>query len=432
MIPDPNLKLSITSKHTNSPIGSIPADWNVGVLGDYAYIKARIGWRGLSSSEYTDEGPYLIAGKHIDGSKIKWDFCDHLSEHRYEESKEIQLQKCDIIISKDGTIGRLGFIDFLPGPATINGTMMLIRSDPNHLYPKFIYYYFQGSYFQRIIQEKVSGSSVPHIFQRDMVKLLIPLFPIIEQNKIAAILSSVDDTIQATQAVIEQIRRVKQGLLLQLLTRGIGHTRFKQTEIGEIPYGWEICDLAQVANVIDCKHRTPKYTDQGYPVIRPRDVKEGILEFSGCLRIPQDEYEDLIENHCPLSGDVVYSRNATFGIASIVDTDRPFAIGQDVCIITGIHMCGEILFYLLNSRVVRKQLDSLSAGSTFKRINLKDIRRFKVPLIPKAEQGEIVAIADSLSEYLRATNLELDQLIQTKRGLMQDLLTGRVRVNCAE
>ena len=84
MIPDPNLKQSIISKHTNSPIGSIPADWNVGVLGDYAYIKARIGWRGLSSSEYTDKGPYLIAGKHIDGSKIKWDYCDHLSEYRYE------------------------------------------------------------------------------------------------------------------------------------------------------------------------------------------------------------------------------------------------------------------------------------------------------------------------------------------------------------
>ena len=282
------------------------------------------------------------------------------------------------------------------------------------------------------LKRLAAGSTFLEISKKTLKNIEIDLPPLSEQIKIAAILSSVDDAIQATQAVIEQSGRVKQGLLQQLLTRGIGHTRFKQTEIGEIPYGWEICDLAQVANVIDCKHRTPKYTDQGYPVIRPRDVKEGILEFSGCLRIPQDEYEDLIENHCPLSGDVVYSRNATFGIASIVDTDRPFAIGQDVCIITGIHMCGEILFYLLNSRVVRKQLDSLSAGSTFKRINLKDIRRFKVPLIPKAEQGEIVAIADSLSEYLRATNLELDQLIQTKRGLMQDLLTGRVRVNCAE
>ena len=407
----------------------IPEGWKNTKLGDYCKVQ---GGFAFKSKDFINYGVPVIRISNIKSGSI--DLTNNttfLPDIYLQINPNFVVKNGDILMALSGaTTGKFGMNQF-ETPALLNqrvGRFNVLNKQ--ELHEGYLYQILNGISVQVI--EQAYGAAQPNISPKDLEGFSLLLPPLPEQKKIATILSSVDDTIQATQAVIEQIRRVKQGLLLQLLTRGIGHTRFKQTEIGEIPYGWEICDLAQVANVIDCKHRTPKYTDQGYPVIRPRDVKEGILEFSGCLRIPQDEYEDLIENHCPLSGDVVYSRNATFGIASIVDTDRPFAIGQDVCIITGIHMCGEILFYLLNSRVVRKQLDSLSAGSTFKRINLKDIRRFKVPLIPKAEQGEIVAIADSLSEYLRATNLELDQLIQTKRGLMQDLLTGRVRVNCAE
>lgn len=114
----------------------------------------------------------------------------------------------------------------------------------------------------------------------------------------------------------------------------------------------------------------------------PRDIREGSLDLSGCLQTTQEEYEDLIENHRPAKGDVVYGRNATFGVGAIVETNKPFAIGQEVCIIVGKRLRGRLLFYLLNSPIIRNQLNALSAGSTFKRINLKDIRRFAVLLIP--------------------------------------------------
>lgn len=77
-------------------------------------------------------------------------------------------------------IGRLGYIDNLPQEATIGGTMMLIRPYINTFHPKYVYYYFQGEYFQNIVKSKISGSSIPHIFQRDIVNLLIPIIPISE------------------------------------------------------------------------------------------------------------------------------------------------------------------------------------------------------------------------------------------------------------
>ncbi len=96
--------------------------WTESRLGDDAYIKARIGWRGLSSKEYTNDGPFLIAGNHIQAGKVNWNECDHISMQRYRESWEIALEEQDVILTKDGTIGRAAIVDALPGPATINGT----------------------------------------------------------------------------------------------------------------------------------------------------------------------------------------------------------------------------------------------------------------------------------------------------------------------
>ena len=201
----------------DSELGRIPEDWSSVCLGDYAYIKARIGWRGLSSSEYTVSGPYLIAGKHIKGSGVDWLNCDHINDFRYEESREIQLQENDIIISKDGTIGRLAFIDYLPGKATINGTMMLIRTEKN-FHSKYVYFYLQGDNFQKLIREKVSGSSIPHIFQRDMITFNLPMPPLTEQKKIVSILTPIDKTIEDKQCKLHQTQSLKKSLMQDLLT----------------------------------------------------------------------------------------------------------------------------------------------------------------------------------------------------------------------
>jgi type I restriction enzyme, S subunit len=205
------------SKHEIDFFGSIPIDWEMARLGEYAYIKARIGWRGLASDEYTEDGPYLIAGSHIVRDKILWEKCDHISEFRYDESPEIQLQEKDVIISKDGTIGRLGYTENMPGRSTINGTMMLIRPDTN-FYNKFVYYYLQGEYFQTLIKRRISGSSVPHIFQRDMVKLRIPRPPKDEQEVISTLLTHCDTQIDQFHTYKDQLHEQKKGLMQRLLT----------------------------------------------------------------------------------------------------------------------------------------------------------------------------------------------------------------------
>ena len=179
-------------------------------LGEVAIIKARIGWRGLKSTEYTQEGPYLIAAKHIINDQIDWDNTDHLSDYRYEESPEIQLNSGDTILSKDGTIGRVAFIDKLLGKTTINGTMMLIRADEELFIPKFVYYYLQSDLFQNLVREKIAGSTIAHIFQRDMKNLFIPIIPFNEQQKIINIfnyLNSQLDKCRNNSVVLSSLKK---------------------------------------------------------------------------------------------------------------------------------------------------------------------------------------------------------------------------------
>jgi type I restriction enzyme, S subunit len=168
--------------------------------------------------------------------------------------------------------------------------------------------------------------------------------------------------------------------------------------------------------------------EDGYPVVRPRDVREGPLDLTGCSRTTHEEFVDLTESYSPRQGDVVYSRNASFGIAAIANSDAPFAIGQDTCLISGDRLSGRFLFYLLNGPVVRTQLDLQSSGSTFKRINLAAIRCFLVPVVPEDEQEVIISILAATDEYIYALSRLQAHLQRLKQALMSALLSGEIRV----
>ena len=187
-------------------------------LGDIAYIKGRIGWRGLKAHEYTDNGPYLIAGNHIKDDEIDWGDCQHISWERYYESNEIILEQNDIIISKDGTIGRLAFIDNLPGPSTINSTMMLLRVDPRVFYPKYLFYYLQTQNFKKLVEERISGSTVPHLFQEDMKQFYVKKMEIEKQIGIVNRLESIDKILKKEKEYLKKLQKIKNGLMQDLLT----------------------------------------------------------------------------------------------------------------------------------------------------------------------------------------------------------------------
>lgn len=177
--------------------------------------------------------------------------------------------------------------------------------------------------------------------------------------------------------------------------------------------------LKRFWRVIDCKHRTPTYVDEGFPLVSTSEVKPGNLDLSLASRfVSQDDLADLTEGRQPRLGDLIYSRNASLGVAAHVATEKPFCMGQDVVLITSPRQDQRYLMYALNSDVARAQVASVCIGSTFSRINVSQIEALLIPHPPPEAQRTI-------ARYLDRRTAALDALIEKKTRLIDRLREKR-------
>jgi type I restriction enzyme S subunit len=195
-----------------------------------------------------------------------------------------------------------------------------------------------------------------------------------------------------------------------------------------IPASWTIAKLEQVAPITDCKHRTPVYTEIGVPIVSPGNISWGSLRLDDCRRISEAEFEAMMD-HCQVDqGDLVFGRNQTVGVAARVCSDAMFALGQDTVLIKPRRIDSYFLQNYLQSEEARRQIYRLLGGSTFGRINLRDLREFSVPLPPREEQSRIAEILSTWDRAIEATERLIANSQAQKKALMQQLLTGKKRL----
>lgn len=284
-----------------------------------------------------------------------------------------------------------------------------------------------------------SGTTVKGIRLSTLRSLSMSLPPVSEQKKVAAILSRVDDAIAPTRKVIEQSKRVKKGLLQDLMTRGIGHTRFKQTEIGKIPEEWGVVDLPTLgagdrpmvkAGPFGSALKKEYYTDSGYKIYGQEQVLEGDAAF-GDYYVDEEKYREL-ETCAVQPGDVLVTLVGTPGktlvlgenIQDGVINPRLVRLSPDPNLVHP-----RFLSLYLESPLARKRLARLSQGGTMDILNSKMLSSLEVPRPRVEEQQEIMEALDTVDESVLKCQEAVIGLETLRRGLMQDLLTGRVRVS---
>ena len=196
---------------------------------------------------------------------------------------------------------------------------------------------------------------------------------------------------------------------------------------------YPVLPLKRRWRVVDCKHRTPTYVDDGYPVMSPGDVTPGRLDLSRAHRfVDETDFRDLAGgSRRPKRGDIIYSRNASIGIASYVDTCVPFTMGQDVCLITSDDMDQLYLMYVLNSIGV-DQLEVQKVGSTFSRVNIAQILELDIPVPDPEAQRNLSSRFDrsalGLSRARTLLNQQIDLLAERRQALITSAVTGELAV----
>ena len=308
-----------------------------------------------------------------------------------------------------------------------NNVMGLV---PREADPWFLYYFMSTVDFAAHAQT----GALPSVNQSTIAAIRLLLPPLPEQKKIAAILSSVDEAIQATQAVIDQTRRVKSGLLQDLLTRGIGHTRFKQTEIGEIPEGWDVVTLR---DVVDSARKITygivqpgAHKPDGVPLIRGQNYIGGWEPVSKFYRVDPRLHAQYSRS-TTRPGDVLLCIvGATTGASAVVPADLPEAnITQTTArIAPGTRTTTGFLACYLQSRQGQSEVARLVKGSAQPGLNLADVERFRLPLPPIDEQRLIEMRVSTVDAALESDTAQSERLRRLKTGLLTDLLTGKVRV----
>ena len=202
-----------------SELGDIPDDWEEISIGQDAVLKARIGWQALTTKEYQVSGDiYLVTGIDFDAGAVMWDKCCYVSEWRYKQDTNIQLRENTVLITKDGTVGKVGYVSALEKPATLNSGVFVIRPKNNSFVPRYLFYVLTSRLFNDFMNQITAGSTITHLYQKDFVNFEFSAPNIEEQTAIVTILSDMDNELQALTQKLEKARALKQGMMQQLLT----------------------------------------------------------------------------------------------------------------------------------------------------------------------------------------------------------------------
>ena len=425
-------------------IGDIPQDWNIKRVKYLASLKGRIGWQGLTSDEYIDEGPYLITGIDFQNGGIDWNNCVHISEERWAEAPEIHIQNGDLLITKDGTVGKVAIVSGLEGKASLNSGVLLIRTNPD-FDKRFLFWVLQSEEFWTWFRLKNAGNStIIHLYQGDFAEFSYTFPNTNAQCAIADFLDAqctkIDSVIADIEKQIETLQKYKTSLITEAVTKGLDQSvPMKDSGIewvGKIPEHWQVKRLSyECARIGDIDHYMPDSVDKGIPYIMTGDLigDSNEIDFENCKQISEQDYQRLSRKMKPILNDVIFARYATIGTVRIVDFDREFLVSYSCAIIRpkkSLH--GKYLFYYLKSNAFYEEISKYINTNTQGNVGIDSLGRAKVPIPHLEEQIKISDFLDKkcrlIDDVISDKKKQLEAIKQHKQSLIYEYVTGKKRV----
>lgn len=389
--------------------GEVPEGWSAGKFGQFIALQ-----RGFDLPVHDRQhGTFAVIA----------------SNGQIDCHTEARVSGPTVVTGRSGTLGKVFYVK--DGCWPLNTTLYVKDFHGND--PEFIACFLQHFKLDRF----GTGTGVPTLNRNVVHEEDVLLPPLPEQRRIAEILSSVDEAIAATRAVIEQTRKVKQAVLERLLTKGMGHTRFKQTEIGEIPEGWEVAKVGQFARLQPgYAFKSAEFAASGVKLLRGSNVGVGSCDWSEGItkHFPKErvvEFSDYLldENDIIVAMDRPFISSG-FKVARIKNEDLPCLLLQRVGrLIPGANCDPDWLWQSISAGSVRNHLETQQAGTDLPHISRSDIESCTVAFPPLAEQNSISSALKPFDIQLHLLTQSLSTKQRLKSALMSDLLTGRKRVS---
>lgn len=193
-------------------------EWKERKLSELATMNARIGWQNLRTSEFLDSGDYLlITGTDFDNGRVKYSTCHYVEKKRFDQDTKIQLSTGSILITKDGTLGKVALVEGLPKPATLNAGVFNVRvKDDTVLSYKYLYHYLKAPFLMKYVTANATGGTIKHLNQSILVDFPIPITEKPEQDRITKLLDSLESSITLHQRKLDKLQATKKALLQEM------------------------------------------------------------------------------------------------------------------------------------------------------------------------------------------------------------------------
>ncbi|MCB9495329.1 MAG: restriction endonuclease subunit S [Fibrobacteria bacterium] len=391
---------TVPKGYKQTEVGMIPEEWTLKPIKGFAEIRGRVGWKGYTKKDLVPIGPYAIGAKHIDKyNRINLSEPTCLSMKKYEESPEIMVVPGDILIVQRGTIGKIAFVDQDYGKATINPSMAIIRV--KQVSAKYVACFLLSDFGNSQIASDTSSTGVPMISQKQIGSFIVPLPPsITEQQAIAAALSDADALIESLEQLLTKKRQIKQGAMQELLT---GKRR-----LPGFTHNWETTLLGDICTLKSGESITSKdiYPSGDYLCYGGNGIRGYAKSFT--------------HNGCFL---LIGRVGALCGNINLVE-GRIYA-SEHVLVGTVREGVSHSWLALILERLKLNRLSEASAQPVLTSTKLS-ILEINLPTLP--EQTAIAAVLSDMDAELEALEAKLDKARQIKQGMMQQLLTGKVRL----
>jgi type I restriction enzyme S subunit len=410
----------------------VPADWDLKRIGDL--VTQKITYGIVQPGDYDPNGVYLIRGQdYMTGwkdlstfYKVKVDL-----HNRYRRSV---VKGGDILLSIAGYVGTVAEVPQFISEANITQTTARISCNPNVLDSKYFLQFMQSSHGQLQSKRYGKGSAQEGLNLEDIESFLVPLPNIKEQKKIAEILSSVDKVIDLANLKISKLEFLKKSTVNKLLLVGINNTEFYSTELGDIPKSWKVTSIgensAKVGSGVTPKGGSKVYGSSGIKLIRSQNVYPEQLKLDDVAYISQEIDESMSASRLSEDDVLLNITGASIGRCAVVPKNfGPANVNQHVCIIRiNKNLLPRYLMYWLNSDYGQKEIMRFQAGGNREGLNFQQIRSLLIQTPTLSEQKRICEILDAISKEIFLRKEKRESLISLKKSLMQELLTGKVRV----
>lgn len=411
--------------YKETEIGVFPIDWNIKRIKDIATPKARIGWQNLRKEEYLKNGDYLlITGTDFLDGKVILDKCCYVSKERYTQDHNIQVSNGAILITKDGTLGKVAFVEGLTKPATLNAGVFVLNNLDACVSNYYLYQYLRTDALLEYALKTSTGGTIQHLNQNVLINFCVPCPTLEEQQKIAEALSDMDNLIAALEKLIEKKNAIKQACLKKMFpTNGEMQPHMRLPGFTD---SWKPQKLGTITAYKNGKSFENQQIENGkYELVTLNSISiDGGLKASG--KFVNNAYDTLLKNDLVMVLSDV-GHGDLLGRVALIPQNNKFVLNQRVALLRIVDQTDPLfLFFYINAN--QNYFKTKGAGSSQLNISKECVEQFVVNLPSLKEQIKISEFFCDLDNVIENSQQKLEKCKKIKQGMMQQLLTGKIRL----